>query len=501
LSVIVHVDNAKSKIEGLDNLACIDAISLQLSYTLNAAYYSWKAKFGGWDGRNRLLTSKQEFPSGCLDRVISILKAFRIDFEVNDKRIYSAPNPKEWTGVELYDYQNDVIRACLEKKTGIVKVATGGGKSKIIAKLACEYNLPTVIYVVSLDLLSQMHEELTESLGVKIGVVGDGECDIQQITVCSAWTAGKAFNKKSIKADEDVQDDKWSPSQEQRKLIRDMASQARLLILDEAQFAAAESIKTILQNSVSASHRFGFSGTPWRSDGDDILLEAAFGSTICDLNASKLIELGYLVPAKFIFKTIPKYHETLPKNWKSVKSNYIVKNEIRNKILIDEVLKLLQHDRKPLLLFREHKHGETLKKMIPAGINYRYVTGRLSSEERIKIREEFQAGDVDLILASSVYDQGINLPALDALVLADPGKSSAKALQRVGRCIRRFTEGGKKDAIIIETYDQAHYVSKHSYSRYKIYKTESAFKFKMSSEFLDFIKRKEKNGKGKATNS
>jgi len=351
--ITIHVDNSKSWIEGLDNLTAVDAISLELSYTLNSSFYSFKSRFGGWDGRHRLLTRKQEFPTGCLDRVKSVLSSFNLEYTVNDSREFFKPRQGlEWNGFNLYDYQNEIIDRCLDRKAGMVKACTGSGKGLILTRLAYEFNTKTVIYVISTDLLYQMHDILVKSLNVPIGMVGDGKCEIEDITVCSAWTVGKAFSKKNIKAEEDVDPDKWTPNQEQGKRIRDMAREAKLLILDEAQFAAAESIKIILQNSVSAAHRFGFSGTPWRSSGDDILLEAAFGNTICDLKSSELIRLGYLVPAHFIFKTIPKHHEVLQKNWKTVKSEYIVNNEVRNKILIKEVLKLLDHDRKPLLLFK-----------------------------------------------------------------------------------------------------------------------------------------------------
>lgn len=486
--ITIQVGNSKSKIEGLDNLQVIDAISLQLSYTLNSSYYNWKSKFGGWDGRYRLLSAKQEFPSGCLNRVESVLKSFKLEYKINDTREYVFPTTSlVWQGLTPYAYQEKIVQTCLDCKSGIVKAATGSGKSLMLSRLTYEYDLPTVIYVISTDLLYQMYDELTSSLNTKIGIVGDSNCDIQKITVCSAWTVGKAFSKKQIKADEAAGKDNWDPNKEQREKIRAMARNAKLVILDEAQFAAAESIKLILQNSKSAAHRFGFSGTPWRSDGDDILLEAAFGPEICDLKSTELVELGYLVPAHFIFKTIPKPKKPIKKNWKSVKSDYIVNNEERNRILIEEVLKLLDHDRKPLLLFKEHKHGEILRKMIPPGVNYRYVTGKLSSDERTQIREDFQAGKVDLILASTVYDQGVNLPALDALVLADGGKSTNIALQRIGRVIRNHP--GKKNALVIDTFDQTYYVRSHSITRFNIYNTEKAFKFKLSAEMKNHIKK------------
>jgi superfamily II DNA or RNA helicase len=102
------------------------------------------------------------------------------------------------------------------------------------------------------------------------------------------------------------------------------------------------------------------------------------------------------------------------------------------------------------------------------------VTGALALDERERIKTKFKKGDLDLVLASSVFDQGIDLPALDALILAGGGKSTAKALQRIGRVIR--TAPGKKDALVLETWDQSHFVKKHSLARYEAYRLESRFK-------------------------
>lgn len=493
MPIQLHVRNSNSQIIGLEDLNIIDCISKELSY--EAGYVTWHKKQAGWDGTYRLLNRRLQFPSGCLPRVCALLDRINIAYILKDEREYIQPKSGlDWVGYNLYDYQNDVIEHCIENKAGMVKSCTGSGKTLMISRLVYEYNLPTVIYVISTDLLQQMHETLSECLNVPIGIVGDGKCDIQNITVCSAWTAGRAYNKKILRGDEDVKPDNWSPSQVQRQDIRDMVEGARLAILDEAQFAAAESIKLILSNSKSAAHRFGFTGTPWRSTGDDILLEAAFGKRIYDLTASELIRQGYLVPAHFVWKDIPKLNVTSDKKYQAVESEYIIENPVRNKILIDSTLKLLELGRKPLLLFRKHKHGRLLRDLLPPDVNFRYVTGKVDPEKRREIREEFKAGKVDLILASTVYDQGIDLPALDALVLAGGGKSTAKALQRVGRVIRGNKEGGKTDSIVVETFDQAQYLRKHSYMRWLIYNTEDEFKFKTKAEFTNYINRMKRYG-------
>ena len=495
------VDNCMTQIEGLEELGIVDRVSRALSYKLASAQYSWQSRNSGWDGRIRLLTSKHHFPTGCLDVVRETLTKNKVEFETVDNRTWVAPGtPLEWIGPEPYAYQTEIVKTCLAKRHGMVRAATGAGKTLTIAKLASEYNTKTVIYVVSLDLLEQMKEELEDCLNVPIGVVGNGECRIEDITVCSVWTAARAFEKtpakKLKKTFEDVDIDTWSPSEQQRKRIADMVKSASLVVMDEAHFAAAESIKFVLSNSAAAANRFGFTATPWRTDGDDLLLEAAFGRVIFTINSSWLIDQGYLVPPVIYFRDIPRLEHAIAKNWPTVRSEYIIDNDQRNKFIIEQALSLLEKGRKPLVLFREHRHGEALKKLLPSHIRYRYATGKKNKAERKEIRREWEDGKIDLILASTIFDQGINLPTLDALIVADPGKSTSKALQRIGRVIRSHKPSGKKNAIIVELYDQCHYVDKHSYLRYQIYKTEERFQLKLGAEFSAYIDKREKNGKG-----
>jgi len=85
-----------------------------------------------------------------------------------------------------------------------------------------------------------------------------------------------------------------------------------------------------------------------------------------------------------------------------------------------------------------------------------------------------KAGELDVLIASRIFDQGIDIPDLDALVLAGSGKSSARALQRIGRVIRKGKD--KKDAIVVDFLDNCRYLRDHSMIRKKIYETEPGFK-------------------------
>lgn len=477
-----------ARIDGLSRLEVIDAISARLSYIQPGAKYSFQFKMGSWDGRVRLLNKQLQFPSGLVDEVLLILQTFGVQAKIMDKRQKLGEPSLEWAAEPLYDYQNKVVQTAMDAGRGMIRAATGSGKSRMISKIVSNYNLPTVIYVVSLDLLSQMQETLEHCLGVEVGVIGGGSCKIRKINVCSIWSAAKAYAEKAEKGDpaeEDVLIDKWSPSAEQAKSIKEMVESAQLVILDESQFAAAKSVQVVMRNSRAASHRYGCSGTPWRSDGADILLTAAFGPVICNVSASDLIDQGYLVRPKIAFRDIPDQMD-MKKEWPFVKRRYIIENDDRNKIIIDNTVKLLEKGRKPLILFREIAHGNMLEEMLPSDIKYRKVTGQLDTSERDKIRADFKAGKFDLILASTVYDQGVDLPALDALILAGGGKSTAKALQRIGRVIRGHP--GKEDALIMETFDQAPHVRNHSLERYRAYKSEARFGIAAGPDMQEYLR-------------
>ena len=488
----ILVDETQAQLVGLDNLTVIDSISSQLSYMVPGSQYSQLFRMGKWDGRERLLTKQLKFPSGLVEQVCAALKSFDVPYEVIESFRYP-PGPLLIPALapQPYPYQLEVIKIALDKKGGTIQVATGGGKSIIIAYLACALGVSTMIYVVSLDLMIQLHSTIESALGIKIGMIGGGHCSIEKITVCSVWTAGLACGEKIAKSedDEDSRQDSWSPSTAQRGDIVSAVRGAQAVMLDESQFAAATSIRMILKNSVRACYKYGFSATPWRSSGDDILLEAAFGKKICSISGTELIEQGYLVRPKIVFRDIPRHKTKLAKNWPSVKSNYIVNNDVRNDILVKNVLKLIEMGRKPLMLFRDIKHGQILHDLVSEHARPLLINGESPEDDRLDLKRKFLGGEADVIISSGILDQGFDLPALDALVLCGGGKSSAKALQRVGRVLRTNKAGGKTDAIIVDTFDQSFFVNDHAVARHKAYLTEPGFVVKVEPAMDAFLKK------------
>jgi len=87
--------------------------------------------------------------------------------------------------------------------------------------------------------------------------------------------------------------------------------------------------------------------------------------------------------------------------------------------------------------------------------------------------QEMREGKRIALIASTIADEGLDIKNLSAIILAGGGKSSTRALQRIGRVLRPFD--GKTHAVVIDFDDEAKYLRKHSLRRKLIYETEPRF--------------------------
>jgi superfamily II DNA or RNA helicase len=77
-----------------------------------------------------------------------------------------------------------------------------------------------------------------------------------------------------------------------------------------------------------------------------------------------------------------------------------------------------------------------------------------------------------VFIASPIFDEGIDVPRVDTVILACGGKSYVKLLQRIGRGMRK-KDDGKNELIIIDFIDDTNkYLLKHSDRRIKTYVSE-----------------------------
>lgn len=466
-----------------DDAPFIQALDRELSFRIPGAEHTWAFKQGQWNGVKNILTSNLDFPYGLLKRVKGFYGRHNKEFEVISKRpgktqIFPIDIRVGLTAVgrDPYPYQWDALEAVRNNDCGIIRMATGSGKTIVAAMMTANFGKRTIIYVIGKDLLYQIHEFFSNIFDQKVGIVGDGKCEIHDVNVVSVWTIGQALGLESKKILLDTTDHEKSIDKDKYKDILDLMRTAKLHIFDECHLASCDTIQQIARK-INPEYVYGMSASPWRDDGMDLLIEGIFGSTIIDISASYLIKNGYLAKPIIKFVNVPK--QTFSKNdlYPTVYKQYITHSETRNNLIVTGANKLVEQGYKPLVLFSNLEHGKLLFNEIRKTIPSIALSGKDSAKIRNEAKEKLESGDIKCIVASTIFDIGVDLPALSGLIIAGGGKSSVRACQRIGRVIRKYKKGDyeKKYAAVLDFYDQAKFLKKHSILRYKVYSSEEEF--------------------------
>ncbi len=235
----------------------------------------------------------------------------------------------------------------------------------------------------------------------------------------------------------------------------------KLVVFDESHHTASKIIYKIAQNCDDAI-TVGASATPYREDGEDMKIEAAIGKIVYKISIKELIELGYLCDAQIRYIPLPKseiefldYHEMYDK--------YIVNNKVRNDIIVNLALS----SESVLILVQKIEHGKLLYDKLYPIISDKvcFINGQLPKKQRRKMFDDIRSKKYDVVIASSVFDEGVNIPNFKTLILAVGGKSSIKVVQRVGRLLR--PDKDKPYAVIYDFMDTQKFLCLH-YKRRRI---------------------------------
>ncbi len=474
--ILLTVGNTFTRIRGHD--LPIEAVEDATSFWVVGAEYSKKYQDGIWDGQRKLLRKRGglAFPTGLLSRIEKILTTSGHEFTIEDLRTHApGGEPFQPIGPPLRDYQKEVLKVVTRKERGILQLATGAGKTMIAAHLIAARGLNSLFFVHTKDLLYQTIDTFKSILGVPIGQVGDGTVRVEKITVATIQTAARALDVK-IKKEPGDEVPIWSDDASERlsvsdwELVQKALWDCSVVVFDECHHIPAESFYEIAMKLQDAFYRYGLSATPWRSDRSDLMIEAALGPKLCIVSSTELIKRGYLVPPRITMYEVYPTGRRLIRNYTRVYQSEIVENLERNRLIAEVAEHSANRGKSVLILVNQVKHGKILEGMIEGAV---FIHGRDTSEVRNEAIEQLRQKKNQILIATTLADEGLDLPSLDVLILAGAGKSETRALQRVGRALRPYPN--KRFATIVDFWDQTLYLEGHSRQRYEIYETEPAF--------------------------
>jgi len=248
---------------------------------------------------------------------------------------------------------------------------------------------------------------------------------------------------------------------------------ANNILIHNCQHWRASTCQLIARELKSAYYTYGLSATPFRDEGDDILIQACFGKKIAEISASQLIRDGYLVrpDIKMVHVHGPK---SIYKQWQSIYKEQVVENKKYNGMIANIANAYIGQERLVLILVRQIGHGKVLKSMIPGSI---FLSGNSSKKDRETGVKNLRNKYISCII-STLFDEGIDVKPLDTVILGGQGRSKSRALQRIGRILRNFTDDDgkkKKKATAIDFCIHQKYLLNHAIARQKIYQTEPEF--------------------------
>jgi superfamily II DNA or RNA helicase len=432
-----------------------------------------------WDGKQHLFSKVSgKFLTGHLPLVLEALDSNSIPYEIEDLRpIYEKGKPLQLVDVEERDYQKEAVEAILKYKRGRIWARIRSGKTIMMIMTYAKLNIsPFVIICQSIDIVYQTKEKFQKFLPqVPVGIVGDGQCDIQLngVTITTIQSLASAFDKK-YKLSRGEKKEKSFKNLLNKKHVRELIRDTKFIWVDESHHIAQGNIYSdVLKNIEKAEYVIGGSGTPFREDNTDLYTEGLIGPLIFEISYSDLIKGGFLVAPTIHLIKVPKNIESSKDDYSTIYKECVVENEYRNDIIKRVVENLISRNKSSMVLVSKIKHGKILQELISDSV---FLQGDDDSDLRTKTFQDLRDKKL-LCLITTLGDEGLDIQNLDAVVIASGGKSAIKAFQRL-RCMTPYkTETEEKTAaIVVDFIDPYKYLKTHSNKRKRLYKTEPLFK-------------------------
>ena len=462
----------------------------------------WFAKSfreGRWDGKQHFFNQKDKtFPTGLIKIVVETLNEWEIDVKIVDKRAKMIKFPSITeneivlaSGKTLRDYQASAVKTVVDNiyegipfQRGIINIATNGGKTVIAEALIDDLydKIPEnkcILFVThSKEIALQAKTSFENDLGIEVGFIGDGKWKCSKVTIALISTLFSRMKKNS---------------KEYQNLVKSTIG----FIGDEIHHSSSTSWYDVLGTLENASIRLGLTGTVENEDEVKRLrLTSVCGDILVKISNDYLIQRGYSAkPECGLFKIdypdIDNNMRYFGQDGEAGQLSYydtyqkgIVRNDYRNWIIakLCEREFLIKHQ---VLVLVEHlEHGaaiENFLNIVNPDIRHLFLYGELDSEERQTGLQLLKSGDVDVIISTSILDEGVDVPNINSVIYARGGKSIRKLLQGIGRGLRK-----KEDGSALKFYDLMDYTSRyllsHSLSRYKTLKKENFEIKKLSLE-------------------
>ena len=143
----------------------------------------------------------------------------------------------------------------------------------------------------------------------------------------------------------------------------------------------------------------------------------------------------------------------------------------RTQFILDKVDILVRNEGRQVLVLSDRVQHckEMAEELSNEGLRAVALVGTLSKKKRAELLESADKREIDVIFATCIADEGLDLPGLDTVFLTVPTKALGRIQQRIGRIMR--VKEGKQTPVVFDVVDDSPVFNSMARKRIKLYRS------------------------------
>ena len=387
-------------------------------------------------------------PRGCWDAIEDFLTENKVMFDVTDETNHGNHISVSFRGEERKE-QLEAIEAMLAHNNGVLHATTAFGKTVTAAAMIARKQVNTLILVHSRALLVQWHQRLSEFLAIDCKAPEQpkrrGRKRAFSPIGCLDSTGNTLHGIIDIALIQSCLDE---------GNVKQFVQDYGMVIVDECHHVSSVTFENVLK-SVNAQCVYGLTATPIRKDGHQPIIFMQCGPIRYSADAKSQMSAQsferYMIPRFTSYRSLTGEKRNISSVYES-----LADDEIRNNLIIEDVLRAVGDGRTPIVLTNRKSHVVILAEKLSSKVRHTIIlTGSGSDKEKKESLQRLQNIPPEeplVIIATGKYvGEGFDYPRLDTLYLALPISWKGLVAQYAGRLHREYV--GKKDVRIYDYID------------------------------------------------
>lgn len=394
-------------------------------------------------------------PRGCEVALGKMLKDVGVSIAWVDKTNAGKVINVEFNG-SLREEQPIAAQEMLRHKNGVLSGTTAFGKTVVAINLIAERKTNTLILVDKVSLVSQWKERISKFLTIN-EVVPEVPTEKKRGRKKQQSVIGQiGAGKNSLSGIIDIA---VMQSLNRQGEVKDCVKNYGMIIIDECHHISAVSFEQILKKT-NARYVYGLTATPTRKDGHHPIIFMQCGPVRYRDDAIKQAKnrpFDHFIIPRFTSFRVPFDKKDKEITIQELYSEIVI-NEMRNRQIIEDVVRSHKNGRNCIVLTERTAHVEAISKELGKEISdVISLTGGMGTKETRetmkRIAETPPDKQLTLVATGKYIGEGFDEPRLDTLFLAMPISWKGTLQQYAGRLHRLF-EG--KDEVQIYDYVDIH---------------------------------------------